>query len=160
MPGIRDHLSNHRARLRERPLADFVYRVGVAVVGLTVLLVGIAAIPYPGPGWAIVFLGLAILASEFYWAQRTLRFTRDRYNTAMWWLRRQPWWVQALGAVLTGAVVVGTLWLFGAINWAAGLLGLQHPMLRSPIGLGALSGASLALAGYRRPRGGRRIFPT
>ncbi len=137
MPGIRDHLSKRRAGLRERPLADFVYRVGVAVVGLTVLLVGIAAIPYPGPGWAIVFLGLAILASEFYWAQRTLSFTRDRYNTAMGWLRRQPWWVQALGAVLTGAVVVGTLWMFGAINWVAGLLGLQHPMLRSPIGLGA-----------------------
>ena len=130
MAGIRDHLSKRRDRLRERPLADFAYRVGVAVVGLT-------ASPYPGPGWAIVFLGLAILASEFYWAQRTLKFTRDRYNTAMWWLRRQPWWVQALGAVLTGAVVVGTLWLFGAIDWAAGLFGLQHPMLRSPIGLGA-----------------------
>ena len=128
MAGIRDHLSKRRDRLRERPLADFAYRVGVAVVGLTVLLVGVAA---------ILFLGLAILASEFYWAQRTLKFTRDRYNTAMWWLRRQPWWVQALGAVLTGAVVVGTLWLFGAIDWAAGLFGLQHPMLRSPIGLGA-----------------------
>ena len=105
MAGIRDHLSKRRDRLRERPLADFAYRVGVAVVGLTVLLVGVAAIPYPGPGWAIVFLGLAILASEFYWAQRTLKFTRDRYNTAMWWLRRQPWWVQALGAASSASAV-------------------------------------------------------
>ena len=126
----------HRDRLRERPLADFSYRVAVAVVGLSVLFVGIAAIPYPGPGWAIVFLGLAILATEFYWAHRTLTFTRRRYDTAMAWFRGRPRWVQALGVVFTGAAVVVTLWIFGAIAWSARMLGLEHPMLRSPIGLG------------------------
>jgi len=117
-------------------MLDFSYRILVAVVGLTVLLVGVAAIPYPGPGWAIVFLGLAILASEFYWARRTLTYTKDRYDTAMAWLRRQPAWVQAASAVLTAAVVVGTLWFLGAIYWAAELVGLERPLLRSPIGLG------------------------
>ena len=125
-----------RERLRDRPTLDFVYRVLVAVVGLTVLLMGVAAIPYPGPGWAIVFLGLAILATEFYWARRTLTYTRARYNTAMAWFRRQPPWVQWLGALLTAAVVVATLWLLGAIDWLAGLLGVDHPLLRSPIGVG------------------------
>ena len=125
-----------RERLRERPTLDFVYRVLVAVVGLTVLLVGVAAIPYPGPGWAIVFVGLAILATEFYWAKRTLTYTRTRYDTAMSWLRRQPAWVQWLGAVLTAAVVVATLWLLGAVDWLARLAGLEHAMLRSPLGLG------------------------
>jgi len=135
--GFKRRWSQRRDRLRERPLADFSYRVGVAVVGLSVLLVGIAAIPYPGPGWAIVFIGLAILATEFYWAHRTLSFTRARYDTAMSWFRARPWWVQALGALFTAAVVVATLWLLGAIAWSARLLGLEHPMLRSPIGLGA-----------------------
>jgi hypothetical protein len=37
--------------------------------------------------------------------------------------------------VFTAAVVVATLWLFGAIAWSARLFGLEHPMLRSPIGL-------------------------
>ena len=134
--GIKHRWSMRRDRLRARPLADFSYRVGVAVVGLSVLLVGIAAIPYPGPGWAIVFLGLAILATEFYWAHRTLTFTRRRYDTAMAWFRGRPWWVQALGVVFTGAAVVVTLWIFGAIAWSARMLGLEHPMLRSPIGLG------------------------
>lgn len=129
--------SQRRERLRERAVLDFVYRVLVAVVGLTVLLVGVAAIPYPGPGWAILFLGLAILATEFYWARRTLTYTRDRYDTAMGWLRRQPPWVQGLGAVLTAAVVVATLWFLGAVNWMAELVGLEHPLLRSPIGLGS-----------------------
>ena len=126
-----------RDKLLERRVADFVYRVVVGVVGLTVLLVGIVAIPYPGPGWAIVFVGLAILATEFYWAHRTLSFTRGRYDSAMAWFRRQGWFVQALGAVFTAAVVVATLWLVGAVGWSAGLLGLDHPALDSPIGLGA-----------------------
>ncbi|MBB3752748.1 uncharacterized protein (TIGR02611 family) [Mycolicibacterium sp. BK634] len=129
--------ARRRDRLRDRPVADFAYRVVVAAVGLTVLLVGIVAIPYPGPGWAIVFLGLAILATEFYWAHRTLSFTKDRYDSVMVWFRRQGWFVQALGAVFTAAVVVATLWLVGAVSWSAGLLGLDHPALDSPIGLGA-----------------------
>ena len=129
--------ARRRDRLRDRPVADFIYRVAVGVVGLTVLFIGIVAIPYPGPGWAILFLGLAILATEFYWAHRTLTFTRGHYNNAMTWFRRQGWWVQALGAVFTAAVVVATLWLFGAVGWTAGLFGLDHPALDSPIGLGA-----------------------
>lgn len=127
----------YRERVRERPVADFAYRVTVGVVGLAVLVVGIVAIPYPGPGWAIVFLGLAILATEFYWAHRTLRFTRGRYDSAMAWFRGQGFWVQALGTVFTAVVVVATLWLVGAVSWSAALLGLQHPALQSPIGLGA-----------------------
>jgi uncharacterized protein (TIGR02611 family) len=134
--GIKARWLGHRDRLRQRPAVDFAYRVAVGVVGLSVLLVGVAAIPYPGPGWAIVFLGLAILASEFYWAHRTLAYTRARYDTAMTWFRGRPWWVQALGAVFTAAVVVATLWLLGAIAFSARLFGLDHPMLRSPLALG------------------------
>jgi uncharacterized protein (TIGR02611 family) len=130
-------VEDRRERLRERPAADFAYRALVGVVGLAVLGVGVLAIPYPGPGWAIVFLGLAILASEFYWAHRTLSFTRNRYDSVMAWFRRQGRWVQALGAVFTAAVVVATLWLFGAVGWSAELLGVDHPALDSPIGLGA-----------------------
>ena len=130
-------LSRRRQRLRERALLGFAYRVLVGVVGLTVLFVGIAAIPYPGPGWAIVFLGLAILATEFLWARRALTYTRARYDTTMLWFRRQPAWFQALASVLTASVVVATMWLLGAVDWLAALVGLEHPLLRSPIGLGA-----------------------
>jgi uncharacterized protein (TIGR02611 family) len=137
MRGLTNRLGHHRSRLRDRPVADFLYRVAVAVVGFSVLAVGIVAIPYPGPGWAIVFLGLAILASEFYWAKRTLGYTKRHYDNAMDWLRRQPWWVQALGALFTAAVVVLTLWMLGALAWSARLVGLYHPGLDSPIGIGS-----------------------
>lgn len=126
-----------RDKVRDRPAADFTYRIVVGVVGLAVLVVGILAIPYPGPGWAIVFVGLAILATEFEWARRALAWTRRRYDRVMDWFKAQGLWVQALGFVLTAAVVVGTLWLLGALSWTAGLFGIEWPWLKSPIGLGS-----------------------
>jgi len=126
-----------RDRLRERPAAEFGYRIAVAVIGLAVLAVGILAIPYPGPGWAIVFVGLAILATEFDWARRLLAYTRKRYDKVMAWFRRQGLWVQAMGVAFTGAIVVATLWLLGVVGWSAALVGLEHEWLKSPIGLGA-----------------------
>ncbi len=129
--------ARRRDRLRHRPVADFTYRVGVGVVGLAVLAVGLVTIPYPGPGWAIVFLGLAILATEFSLAQRALSWVRRRYDAAMAWFKRQHVAVQGLGTVFTAAVVLGTLWLLGAIGWGAGLIGLEHEWLKSPVGLGA-----------------------
>jgi uncharacterized protein (TIGR02611 family) len=126
-----------RDGLRDRPMADIAYRIVVGVVGLAVLGAGIIAIPYPGPGWAIVFVGLAILATEFEWARHALRFTRERYDRVMAWFKRQGLWVKALGVVVTVAVVAGTLWLLGALAFAAKLVGLDWPWLKSPIGMGA-----------------------
>ena len=126
-----------RDRLRDRPKADFGYRIVVAVIGLTVLGLGILAIPYPGPGWAIVFVGLAILATEFDWARRLLAYTRERYEKVMAWFKAQGLWVQVLGAAFTAAVVLGSLWLLGVLGWAAGLVGIEARWLKSPIGLGA-----------------------
>jgi tellurite resistance protein TerC len=44
-------------------------RIVVAVIGGTILLGGIVMLITPGPGVAIVLLGLAILAIEFAWAK-------------------------------------------------------------------------------------------
>ena len=37
---------------------------------------------FPRPGWAAIFLGLAILASEYVWAHRLLRFTKEKAQGA------------------------------------------------------------------------------
>jgi uncharacterized protein (TIGR02611 family) len=126
-----------RDTLRERPTYELIYRIVVGVVGLAVLGLGILAIPYPGPGWAIVFVGLAILATEFEWAHRLLRYTRERYDRFMAWFTAQGLWVKALGFLLTAVTVVATLWLLGALSFAAGLVGVKPPWLKSPIGLGS-----------------------
>ncbi|NED59456.1 TIGR02611 family protein, partial [Streptomyces sp. SID10244] len=84
--------------------------------GTLVLACGIVAIPYPGPGWLIVFLGLGILASEFSWAHRVLTYARGKYDAFMDWMQRQHWSVQAGAWLGTAAIVVVTLWLLGAIG--------------------------------------------
>jgi len=48
-------------------------RVVIAVVGSTVVLIGIAMIVLPGPAIVVIPAGLAILAIEFAWAARLLK---------------------------------------------------------------------------------------
>jgi uncharacterized protein (TIGR02611 family) len=55
-----------------------IVRLARITGGFTVLLLGLAAIPLPGPGWLIVGVGLAILARDFVWAERMLNIVRKR----------------------------------------------------------------------------------
>jgi tellurite resistance protein TerC len=52
-------------------------RVAVWIVGMTVLLFGIALIVLPGPAIVVIPIGLAILATEFAWARRWLNVMRE-----------------------------------------------------------------------------------
>jgi uncharacterized protein (TIGR02611 family) len=126
-----------REGVRGRRIANLVYRGVIGVVGVLVLAVGIVTIPYPGPGWAIVFLGLGILATEFSWARRLLGYARERYDRFMAWFWLQGLWIQILGALFTAAVVMTTLWVLGAVAWGAGLVGIEWPWLNSPLGIGS-----------------------
>ena len=45
----------------------------IALIGGTVLLIGVALLVLPGPGLPIIAAALAILATEFFWAKRALR---------------------------------------------------------------------------------------
>lgn len=58
-------------------------RAIVAVVGFTVLLIGIALIVLPGPAFVVIPVGLAILAAEFAWARRLLRRVRQRISDTL-----------------------------------------------------------------------------
>jgi tellurite resistance protein TerC len=55
----------------------FARKVAVAVIGTTVLAIGVALIVLPGPAFIVIPLGLAILATEFLWARRLLRRVRE-----------------------------------------------------------------------------------
>lgn len=54
------------------PNLRFLKKIVIAIIGFTVLLVGVAMIVLPGPAFIVIPLGLAILATEFVWAQRLL----------------------------------------------------------------------------------------
>ena len=49
-----------------------IRKIFVAVVGFTVLLIGLALVVLPGPAFIVIPLGLAILATEFVWARSLL----------------------------------------------------------------------------------------
>jgi uncharacterized protein (TIGR02611 family) len=123
----------YREWIRARPGLNLAYRILVAAVGTAVLVAGIIAIPYPGPGWLILFGGLAILGTEFHWAQRVLSWTRVRYDAWTSWLRRQRPAVRLVVIALAGVTVLVTLWLVGAIGLMAGWLGLGGDWVRSPL---------------------------
>ena len=53
-----------------------VRRVVVSVVGVTILLIGVALLVLPGPAFIVIPLGLAILASEYAWARHWLKKVR------------------------------------------------------------------------------------
>jgi uncharacterized protein (TIGR02611 family) len=65
------------------PLPRPVRRLLVLVIGSTVLLAGIAMLVLPGPGILVILIGLAILATEFMWAERLLRQARERASRAV-----------------------------------------------------------------------------
>jgi hypothetical protein len=48
----------------------------VAVIGLTILLLGVLMIALPGPAFIVIPVGLGVLATEFAWARRAVRRTR------------------------------------------------------------------------------------
>jgi tellurite resistance protein TerC len=51
-------------------------RIAIAVVGITVLLIGVVMIVAPGPAVIVIPVGLAILGLEFAWARLWLRRLR------------------------------------------------------------------------------------
>jgi len=49
----------------QHPILQITYKLLIAVVGFLVVAVGLVMVPLPGPGWLIVFAGLALLGLEF-----------------------------------------------------------------------------------------------
>jgi len=47
-----------------------IRKVTIFVIGFTIVGAGLIMLITPGPGWAAIFLGFAILASEFEFAER------------------------------------------------------------------------------------------
>ncbi len=55
-------------------------RVAVAIIGSTILAVGILMLVLPGPAIVLIPVGLAILSIEFAWARFWLKRVRERIS--------------------------------------------------------------------------------
>jgi uncharacterized protein (TIGR02611 family) len=69
-----------------RELLTFIFRsakrVVVLVLGVALVAAGLAMLVLPGPGIVVVILGLAVLATEFVWAERMLDVAKTQATRA------------------------------------------------------------------------------
>src|SRR6478735_3511054 len=85
----RSRSSRLLARMRATPARRLTLKLAVGVLGALVVIAGIILLPLPGPGWAIIFAGLAIWSIEFHWARRVLLFAKTRVFLWRTWYGEQ-----------------------------------------------------------------------
>lgn len=61
----------------------------VFMVGFAVVVAGIAMLALPGPGWAAIFLGFAILATEFAFAEKVRDWLVVQLKALVSWLQKK-----------------------------------------------------------------------
>jgi hypothetical protein len=71
-------------------LIRYARRLMIAIVGMTVLLFGLALTVLPGPAFVVIPIGLAILATEFAWARRWLKILQESAETGVDKLQEVP----------------------------------------------------------------------
>ena len=91
-----------------------VKRIGLEVVGWTLLVAGIAALILPGPGLLMIFAAMAVLSQQYEWAERRLAPVKYRA------LKGAAESVETVPRII--ASVIGVLLLF-----AAGALWIVQP---------------------------------
>jgi uncharacterized protein (TIGR02611 family) len=115
-------------------------RLAVLVVGVAILGAGVAMLALPGPGVLVIVVGLAVLATEFAWAERALDRTTAKAATAATKVSasrsgKLALMASGIGMVVGGATVValvGSYRVIGASIVVAGLIGLGtlHPRVQ------------------------------
>ena len=68
--------SRAKAAVGLSDLPSGIRKLIVGVIGITILLIGVAMVVLPGPAFIVIPVGLGILATEFAWARRTVRRAR------------------------------------------------------------------------------------
>ncbi|WP_460624253.1 TIGR02611 family protein [Kineococcus endophyticus] len=107
---VRAALHARRELIRADARRNALYRAVVGAFGTLVVVVGLALVPLPGPGWLVVFMGLAVLGSEFSSAQRVKHFGERQLHR---WVR----WIAARSLAVRAALGAGTAAAVAALAW-------------------------------------------
>lgn len=109
-------------RLHANPVTGLITKIVVTLVGLAVVLAGVvlSGPGIPGPGLVVIVAGLAILATEWTWAEKLLHKARawlkkqtDRVREMDPAVRRRRAVLGTLAVLFGSAVVVFLIWKFG-----------------------------------------------
>ncbi|OGU64881.1 MAG: hypothetical protein A2499_15460 [Stygiobacter sp. RIFOXYC12_FULL_38_8] len=55
-------------------------RILIAIIGGTIVVIGLFMIVLPGPAFIVIPLGLSILATEFIWAKKMIARFKDQFD--------------------------------------------------------------------------------
>lgn len=107
-----------REFIRRNRILNTTWRIGVFTVGATVLVGGLIMMVAPGPGILGIIVGLAILATEFAWAQRALHHAKQAAEKAKEKAldprtKRRNTILAVIAGVLGGAAVIAYLVIYG-----------------------------------------------
>lgn len=72
-----------RWKRRWKKVPTAVRKPLILVIGTAIVVLGLALIPLPGPGWAIVFGGFALLATEFAFAEKLRAWSVKQVKSAV-----------------------------------------------------------------------------
>ncbi|WP_128428909.1 TIGR02611 family protein [Streptomyces cyaneus] len=106
--------------IKARRVLHLSWQVGIFIIGLAIVVVGIIMLPLPGPGWVVIFGGMAVWATEFVWAQLVLRWTKRKVTEAAQKaldpkVRRRNIILTSIGLVIIAVLVGIYVWKFGIV---------------------------------------------
>ncbi|GAA3803055.1 TIGR02611 family protein [Streptomyces chiangmaiensis] len=109
--------------IKARRVLHLSWQVSVFVIGLAIVAVGVVLLPLPGPGWLVIFAGMALWATEFVWAQLVLRWTKRKVTEAAQRaldpkVRRRNIVLTTVGVTIVAVLAGAYVWRFGvAMPW-------------------------------------------
>lgn len=127
MPHERPDRVAWRVRLKAHPTTRWWFRIGVGLVGVSMLIAAPLTGWLPGPGGIPLFLaGLAVLSTEFLWAKRFRKWLVRQLRTYLDW----PVWRQRIFWACFFACIGAFQWVYLSVMgvpawvpaWAADLL--------------------------------------
>lgn len=109
---LKGSLKDFRHKMRSNPITSIAWKSVVATIGSTFLILGLIMLVTPGPGWAIIFLGLIILASEFAWVSRLIAPVRVKILKAVSGRKRPRLVWFSIIALISIVALIATYWVY------------------------------------------------
>jgi len=106
---VKGRVDSYLDKFRGTRTGRTLVRLGISVLGGAVVVLGLLLVPLPGPGWLIVFAGLAIWSVEFHWAKRLNRWVRTQVSAWTRWYRAQTWPIRIVVGAATGILVLAII---------------------------------------------------
>lgn len=124
-----------QARLHRNRVTSLMTKIFVTILGLAVIGAGLVMMVTPGPGIVGIILGLAILATEWHWAEQWMHAMKakaeaaaDRARDLDPKVRRRRLLLSGSGLVVIVGAIAGMVYQFGwpavvvrAWDWVQGL---------------------------------------